>query len=71
MTRSEPLDDFDLDDRYDQLAEDALYRQHGRMVNQVNRTKGDGPSRKEEIASLVEDNDLIQDFVPTLSLIHI
>ncbi len=65
MTRSEPLDDFDLDDRYDQLAEDALYRQHGRMVNQVNRTKGDGPSRKEEIASLVEDNDLIQDFVPT------
>lgn len=58
-------DDYDLEDRYDQMAEDALYRQHGRMVNQTNRTRRSNPNRREELNSLVEDNDLIQDFVPT------
>lgn len=59
------FDEYDIDDRYEQMADDALYRHHGRMVNQVNRTKGRARSRKEEVASLVEENDLIEDFVPT------
>lgn len=58
-------DEYDLDDRYEQLANDAYHRNHGRMVNQVNRTRGSQPSRKEILQNLVEDNDLIEDFVPT------
>jgi len=60
-------DNFDHADKYDALAEDILRHNRSRLTHKSNRTKGKDkkPSRQEVLNTLVDESDLVEDFVPT------
>ena len=58
----------DFDNRYDEMADAVLRKNHARLVHKANRVKNrkrNKPSRQEIVGGLTDDNDLIEDFVPT------
>lgn len=66
--------DYSQSDKYEQLAESTLRQNHARLVHRANRTAGRNsrngrnrstPSREEILDTLMDDNDLATDFVPT------
>ena len=71
---SQTNNDYNQLDKYEQLAESTLRQNHSRLVHRANRTAGrnrrnrqnrNSPSRDELIGALMDDNDLVEDFVPS------
>lgn len=55
-------------DKYEELAESTLRKNHARLVHKANRTKGRkkaAPTRQEVLGSLTDESDLVEDFIPT------
>ena len=68
MSRNNHFYDDDFDNKYEQMADAVLRKNHSRLVHKANRVKGrkkEKPSRQEIVDGLTDESDLIEDFVPT------
>ncbi|MEM8858575.1 MAG: RIO1 family regulatory kinase/ATPase [Chloroflexota bacterium] len=68
MSRNNHSYNDDFESKYDRMADAVLRKNHSRLVHKANRVKGrkrEKPTRQEIVGGLTDENDLIEDFVPT------